>query len=131
LRTDTGLDRKEALVEVLEFRIDKAWLLSVCDRGVQCCGTAGVLLMTPSRDCVYLSDRVDCSSPYDPSRPWRRRIYGDSAVLGRWPRTKRIYQALFSGAPVDCGGETEWNPQWGPVTGNCDIIVRERIKELR
>jgi hypothetical protein len=140
-RTDTWQERKEAVVEVLEFRFDMAWLVTnYC--GARCCGVAGLLLRTVSKDFVYLSGRVDSN----PARNFSGGVgnspeadfswvsvwcEGDSALIERWPMTKRIYYARFSGARVEYGGETTWRPHWGAVTGNCDIIVRERIKELQ
>ena len=133
LRTDTWQERKEAVVEVLEFRIDMAWLVTnYC--GARCCGVAGLLLRTVSKDFVYLSGRVESN----PARSFSghvsevsARCEGDSARIERWPMTKRIYYARFSGARVEYSGETFWRPHWGAVTGNCDTIVRERIKELQ
>jgi hypothetical protein len=119
--TDTRQERKEAVVEVLEFRIDMAWLVAdYC--GVRCCGVAGLLLRTVSKDFVCLSGRVE-SSPArnfsggrvgrlpDADFSWvSARCEGDNALIERWPMTKRIYHARFSGARVEYGGETTWEP---------------------
>jgi hypothetical protein len=48
LRSDTWRERKEALLEILEFRVDKAWPVPGCDHGVRCCRGA-VLLRTASK----------------------------------------------------------------------------------
>jgi hypothetical protein len=88
-RTDTWQERKKALVEVLEFRIDKVWLVPGCDGGIGCCGVAGVLLRTPSKDSVYLSGRVDSSPAYNFSGrvyPYPSRPYALSWVAARWRR---------------------------------------------
>jgi hypothetical protein len=55
---------------------------------------------------------------------------GDHVVIERWPRTKRIYSARCSGAPIQYVDLDQWHRRWGYVTSPCEIIVQERLKDL-
>jgi hypothetical protein len=100
--TDMWRERDEGLVEILEFCVEKAWLVSGCDRGGGCCPGC-LLLRTPDREFICLGGTVPSSPAYDfrwASIYKSGRCDGDHVVIERWPKTKRIYSLRFSGAPV-------------------------------
>jgi hypothetical protein len=132
LRSDTWRERKEGFVEILEFHVDKAWLVPGCDRGPGCC-PGSLLLRTPKRQFICLWGSVRTSPVYHFS--WASsykagRCDGDHVVIERWPKTKGIYSVRFSGAPVEHVSLDEWEAGWGRLTGPCDIVCNERLDNL-
>ena len=132
--SDKWQERKEALVEIFEFRVDKAWFLAGCDHGVGCC-PGDLLLRTPERQFFSLTGTVSAFPEYDfrwASNYKKGRCDGDHVVIERWPRSKGIYSIRFSGAPVQhvyldnlyerCGRLT--------VTGPCDIAYLDNPNGL-
>ena len=135
--TKSWLDWKVGLVETLEFRVDKAWFLPECDRGPGCC-PGSLLLRTPEREFVCLTGTVSSSSKYDfrwASSYKKGHCEGDHVVIERWQRSRRIYSARFSGAPVDHVWLDQWDPRWGRMIvegagGPCQIVRLERPNDL-
>ena len=134
LRSAKWQERKEALVEILEFRVDKAWLLAGCDHGVGCC-PGSLLLRTPERQFFYLTGTVWASPEYDfrwASNYKKGRCDGDHVVIERWPKTKAIYSVRFSGTPVEHVYVEDW--RWGELltslTRSCDIVWDDRFNDL-
>lgn len=130
-RSDKWQERKEALVEILEFRVDKAWLVPGCYRGIGCCPGA-LLLRTPARQFICLYGPVSSSPVYHFSYPsWKSgRCDGDRVVIERWPKTKGIYSVRFSGAQVPHVALDDWDSRWGRLTGPCEIIWLDRPNDL-
>jgi hypothetical protein len=132
LRTNKWRDRKEAVVEILEFRVDKAWLVPGCERGVGCC-PGKLLLRTPKRQFVCLYGPVSSSPVYHFSwaSQWKfGRCDGDYVVIERWPRTKGIYSVHFGGWPVEHVTLDDWDVRWGRLSGPCDVIRLDRPYDL-
>ena len=135
-RSDKWRERKEALVEIFEFRVEKAWLVAGCDRGVGCC-SGSLLLRTPEKQFVYLTGTVSTSPEYDfrwASKYKKGQCDGDHVVIERWPRSKRIYSVRFSGAPVQHVWLENWGKRWRwprlTVTGPCDIAYLDNPNDL-
>jgi hypothetical protein len=127
-------ERAAGLVEILEFRVDKAWLVPGCDHGVGCC-PGSLLLRTPERPFISLSGTVSSSKVYDfrwGSMYKSGRCDGEHVFVERWPNSKGIYSGRFSGAPVEHVYLDEWNARWGRLTRNsCDIVDLAMPNELR
>jgi len=133
LGTKKWLDWKVGLVEALEFRVDKAWVLWGCDRGPGCC-PGSLLLRTPEKQSIHVIGTVSSSSEYDfrwGSNYKKGHCEGDHVVIERWPRSNSLYSVRFSGAPVDHVQLAAWDDRWGQLTGEpCEILTLERPDDL-
>lgn len=135
-RSDKWQERKEGTVEVLEFDAKRAWNLWGCDRGPGCC-PGGILVRTRDKEFIYLSGRV--SRPVYPPSDYHfsfqsfDQLDGTRVVIERWPKTKGIYSARFSGDPIPYVHVSAGDPLWSVAIFTrlpCEIVANETIKDL-
>ena len=135
-RSDKWQERNEAIVEVLEFEATKAWNLWGCDRGPACC-PGEILVRTRDKEFILLSGpvsrRVYPPLNYNFSYQDFDPLDGTRVVIERWPKTKAIYSAQFSGDPIPYTHVSAGDPLWSTTIFTrfpCEIVANDTIKTL-